>query len=213
MAKTDFKNLKNNSGFTLAEMIISFALLSIVAFTTIMLMSAGTNMFTNVDKQVNVQYKSQTAMAQFQEYILSVDGGVMKDGNAYVIADRNGATDIGSGRIIAFIYDEDEDKLFLLNESAQDVRMAGYDISGFDTQQFCSGVTDFEINTISESGTSMYVRKAISVSVSLEITEKDRSYVSTQSFALRNKPALVVMADTESGYSSRLETLIKEVWN
>ena len=67
---------QNNKGFTLVELLITLGILSIVMVMVgaIIGMSSGT--YKNISNDLNLQYESQLAMSQIQEYVI--------DCNAYV---------------------------------------------------------------------------------------------------------------------------------
>ena len=207
------RTVSGNGGFSLAELLVAFALLSMLMFTTVMLMSAGSNMFTVTNKLMSLQYKSQTAMAQFQQYFMGADGGMMKDGNIFYIAERGNNDSIEQGTLHCIVYDADEQKLYLVNAGAKAVKEAGYKIDDFDRQPLCSGVSSFDVVPSSEPGTSNYSRKAFAVTVNLVLTQQDKTYTAKQNFTLRNKPSLVIGINADGGDTTKLETLVKDVWD
>ena len=72
-----FKRRKmNNKGYSLMELIVSFAILGFVAIAVLSVMNAGTSMFNTVDSEINLQSKSQIAMAQFQQYFIGCSQGI-----------------------------------------------------------------------------------------------------------------------------------------
>ncbi len=220
LLKRTKKTIYGNGGFSLAELLVAFALLAMLMFTTVMLMSAGSNMFTVTNKLMSLQYKSQTAMAQFQQYFMSADGGMMKDGNIFYIAERGDIDSIetfddrlAKGTLHCIVYDEGEQKLYLVNAGAKEVKDAGYKIDGFDRQPLCSGVASIDVVPSSEPGTSNYSRKAFAVTVNLVLAQQGKSYTAKQNFTLRNKPSLIIGVNADGGDASRLETLVKDVWD
>ncbi len=207
--KTQKKILADNSGFSLAELIVASALLSLVVFTTVMLMSAGSNMFTVTNKLINLQYKSQTAMSQFQQYFMGADGGVTQDGDTYYIADKE------NSKITAFTYDSDESTLYLVSVTKDEFESNGYSIDGKPRQPLCTGVTGFSVQTRSQAWpvSKDYSKRAVSAAITLELTEKDKKYTANQIFTFRNKICFITGVNTESTDSSKLETFAKEVWD
>ncbi|MBR0112182.1 MAG: prepilin-type N-terminal cleavage/methylation domain-containing protein [Clostridia bacterium] len=88
---------RSNTGFSLAELIIAFALLSLVMIAVIATVSAGSNIFTTTSRQINLQYKSQAAMAQFQQYFMMCSAGITKqdDGTSEAADGSDGSGDSG----------------------------------------------------------------------------------------------------------------------
>jgi prepilin-type N-terminal cleavage/methylation domain-containing protein len=66
----------NNKGFTLLELIIAFAIMSIVSAIVLGFLATGSNIFRSVYSESKLQYNSQLAMSQLQEYIIDCNGGI-----------------------------------------------------------------------------------------------------------------------------------------
>lgn len=60
----------DNKGFTLVELIISIAVMSVVALTITILMQTGSKSFSNAKSELNVQMESQTLLAQINTMIM-----------------------------------------------------------------------------------------------------------------------------------------------
>jgi prepilin-type N-terminal cleavage/methylation domain-containing protein len=77
----------NNKGFSLVELVIATAILSVVAVTVGMMMTSGTNMYSGVQKKANMLFKSQVSTAQLENIIVNVgsDDGLAIDGNTMYI--------------------------------------------------------------------------------------------------------------------------------
>ena len=58
---------KNKKGFSLVELVVGTAILSVIGLTVAMLMTSGTNMYRRVYRRSSVFYKSQVSTAQLQE--------------------------------------------------------------------------------------------------------------------------------------------------
>ena len=76
---------KNNTGFSLVELVVAFALLSIVSVILISFMVSGSNMYKNVSTEFALQMQSQTAMAQIKEYVVDCNGAVYFDGETLTV--------------------------------------------------------------------------------------------------------------------------------
>lgn len=73
-----------NKGFTLVEMVVAFAILAIVMLTVTLVISTSSNTYGKIATDINLQYESQMAMSQLQEYVI--------DCNAYMAAGSDGNT-------------------------------------------------------------------------------------------------------------------------
>ncbi len=93
----------NNKGFTLVELIVTIAILAIVAMGVLSLMSAGSRSYSNVQGQVNLQIQSQIVMGQLQEFISNCSGGITWDAttNTLHLIDTVDVWDNSSGFAIA----------------------------------------------------------------------------------------------------------------
>ena len=76
---------KNNRGVTLVELIVSTAILTIVALAASAFMIAGTRTYSSVSYSVRLQYEAQIAMAQLQEYTVDCTDGIAWDGSTLYI--------------------------------------------------------------------------------------------------------------------------------
>ena len=163
-------------------------------------------MFTNINRQVNLQYKSQTAMAQFQQYFMGANGGVCKDGDSYYIADKE------SGKIYSLTYfkeDESDEGIIYLGEADKNSVITNDYVMERGSQIFCSGVRyDYNLSTTPKSRNDG-IKVAVAVTVTLPLVDGNKSYVATQNFKFRNEPVFV--ASPAMGDRSKLETLVKEV--
>lgn len=63
-------NWKDKNGYTLVELIISMAVLSIVALTIMVLMRSGSASYSNAKSELDLQMESQTVLAQINTMIL-----------------------------------------------------------------------------------------------------------------------------------------------
>lgn len=170
----------NNKGFSLVELIIAFSILSIVAITVVMVMSAGSNMFTNVDREINLQYKSQTAMAQFQQYFMGCSKAICAtdDSNVTYFADGS--------NVYAFRYSESDGKIYFASApyTATDYSAVSALTADSITEPFCSDVSNFAA-VVSDSGSK-------SVKIFLTLTDNSsKSYETSQIFTFRNSPVYI----------------------
>ena len=78
----------NNKGFTLVELVIATAILSVISLTVLTLMTSGTNMYSGIQKRSNVLFKSQVASTQLEEILVNVgsdDGIAVVDKDLYIV--------------------------------------------------------------------------------------------------------------------------------
>jgi len=182
-------NIKNNKGFSIAEMLIAFALLSVVAICVFGAVTAGGNMFTRVDNDINIQFKSQTAMTQFQEQFMSCSTAITKmDGNVIYFSD--------SEKVYALRYDEDESKIYF---GSSPISGAKANLPSNITAPLCSDVSGFNV-TVNTTSSDI----AGSVKVNLTITSGGKSYPTSQIFTFRNRPVYIKDAAEDGSYLNAL---------
>ena len=233
--------ISGNGGFSIAELMVAFAVLMMLVFTTALLVTAASNTFTATNKLVTLQYRTQTVMAQLQQYFMAADGGVTKEsvGATYQVVGSDGTNQdvpynqswyyITSksekkpvdgeedafyvGTLYAFVYDEHDEALYLVSAPVKEKNnTVSCEISGAAKQPLCSGVTAFDITTDSKPGNSNYSRQATSATISIDLTEQNKHYSAKQIFTFRNKPSFIIGPNTEASDTTKLQTLIKEVW-
>jgi prepilin-type N-terminal cleavage/methylation domain-containing protein len=164
--------MKNdNRGFTLVELIISIALLGIIAVAAAGFLVTGTRTYTNVNYSVRLQYETQLAMNQIQSYVMNCSKGAAWDSSKntlYLISDRT----------CVFQF-SDEKILFGSGANAQEPPEAE-DI-------LAEHVTGFTVSFV-PTATGDEAITAESAKITLTMERGGKAYTGTQTIALRNKP-------------------------
>ena len=156
---------KNNRGVTLVELIVSTAILAIVAVAASAFMIAGTRTYSSVSYNVRLQYEAQIAMAQLQEYTVDCTDGIAWDGSMLYIVNGND--------VHLFKFDSAEQTLSYakvlkadnLNEST-----ISYDLAA-------EHITDMDVE-LNEG----------QVEITLQMQRNTKTYSATQIIAMRNRP-------------------------
>ena len=156
---------KNNRGFTLTELIVSTAILGIVALAASAFMIAGTRTYSSVNYTVRLQYEAQIAMAQLQEYTVDCTDGIAWDGSTLYIV--NG-TDVH-----LFAFDSTAQTLsYAKTAKADTLSVSSYDLAA-------EHITDMDV-TLSEG----------QAEITLHMERNTKTYSATQLIAMRNRPAV-----------------------
>ena len=156
---------KNNRGFTLVELIVSTAILSIVAVAASAFMVAGTRTYSSVNYTVRLQYEAQIAMAQLQEYTVDCTDGIAWDGSTLYIV--NG-TDVH-----LFKFESAAQTLsYAKTVRADELNVTSYDLAA-------EHITDMDVN-LSEG----------QAEITLQMQRNDKTYSVTQLIAMRNRPVI-----------------------
>ena len=156
---------KNNKGFTLTELIVSTAILGIVALAASAFMIAGTRTYSSVNYTVRLQYEAQIAMAQLQEYTVDCTDGIAWDGSTLYIV--NG-TDVH-----LFAFDSSAQTL----SYAKTVKADELNVPASSYSLAAEHITSMDVN-LSEG----------QAEITLQMQRNTKTYSATQLIALRNRP-------------------------
>lgn len=186
---------KRNSGFSLVELIVAFAILAVVALCISIMMGAGSNMFARVNKNINLSFRTQIPVSQLREYIIdSVGVAQEKDENGNVTTYLTGYDgDVLKIYCITWVdTDNDEINDTVKMKSADVVTEHSVDYSQnnltwSDEQVFAKKVTDFKLE-LNNAVTSMKIYFKSTV----KSNGKDSSYEKNILVNFRNS---VVYAD------------------
>jgi prepilin-type N-terminal cleavage/methylation domain-containing protein len=166
------KMRKNNRGFTLVELIVSTAILGIIAVAAGAFMVAGTRTYSSLNYTVRLQYEAQLAMAQLQEYTIDCTDGIAWDaaGQTLYIANNDGFVHV-------FDYDP----------AAQTISYG----SGSIAENLTFPVSALAAEHVKSMNVDLAVKQA---NITLEMARGNKTYTATQIIALRNQP---VQEETE----------------
>lgn len=181
-------------GFSLVELIVTVAILSIVGIVLTVMMSSGIRLYGSLDTMNTLQSRSQVLCAQLQEYLLDVSGGVCDSGDTVYF------TDAAENKLYRLRYDAANASVYLAEGTVAD---DGTALSASLTDALlCSGVSVFAVTVNHTTDTSV----AESVSVEMTLAEKNKSYSCSQLFTFRNRPAIVSAGENPA------EALMTAVW-
>ena len=178
------KRKMNNRGFTLVELIVSTAILAIIAMGAGAFMVAGTRAYSSLNYTVRLQYEAQLAMAQLQEYTVDCNQGI-----AWIPSGTGGT-----------LYIANTDKVHVFKCDSGTIT---YSDSAFgDTLNFTApgAVKDALLAEHLKSMSVAFIEndppvenvspaKAKRVEITLQMERGGKSYTATQVIALRNQPA------------------------
>ena len=158
---------KNNRGFTLTELIVSAAILGIVALAASAFMIAGTRTYSSVNYSVRLQYAAQIAMAQLQEYTVDCTDGIAWDGSTLYIV--NG-TDVH-----LFKFDSQAETL----SYAKTGKAENLDESTITYNLAAEHITDMDVKLSNGQA-----------EITLQMQRNNKTYSATQVIAMRNRPVV-----------------------
>jgi prepilin-type N-terminal cleavage/methylation domain-containing protein len=173
---------KNNRGFTLVELIVSVAILGVIAMAAAGFLVTGTRVYRSVNYSLRLQYESQLAMAQVEDYMLDCS-----DGAAWSVEDADGSgvlylVDVESGVQTAhvFRYDAGEGCIYFGTQAAS---------SSLDSQTAAADLLAEHVQAMSVSFSGTDAGQADEAAVTLTFSRDNKTYTGTQTIALRNHPA------------------------
>lgn len=196
------KPLRDNAkGFSLVELLVCVAILGIIAVCVGMMLNAGTNSYTRINKRVNASYRTQIALTQLKEFFIDCDG-ICEDeeGNIFILN-----TDKRGNKIIyLFTFDADENEIYLETFSTS-VDEWGHLNSNGEKQPFANHITAFEIKINESRATGTADTATISITSTFDNISNSRKQI----FAMRNKPLFIYEA-IEAG-KSIVETFAEKI--
>lgn len=186
--------LKDNRGLTLVEMLISFAILSMMMVAVFAFMANMTKQYQNSNNEVTVQNEVQTLMQQLENYIIDANMGVEVDGNdLYVMSEDEFCVISYDDECLYYSgYDSSdlsEDYNNATKDTVCDAAKAIY--SSSDRDLLAEYVTAFVATTSFTSETNY-------VSLEITIEKTSRSYTATKNIYLRNQ-IVPTVSPTASG--------------
>jgi prepilin-type N-terminal cleavage/methylation domain-containing protein len=81
---------KDNRGLSLIELLVAFALLSIVSLIMISFITSSSNMYQKVSTDVSLQLQSQVTMAQIKEFVVDANGTIQLLENGFIVHNSEG---------------------------------------------------------------------------------------------------------------------------
>lgn len=199
----------NKKGFSLVELIVSFVLLATVSAIICAMLSSGTNLFTRINTRTQLQYKSQVAAVQLQQYLNYCDGGIAvaypagdtaKAANSLYIADKSGK------KIYAFEYNS-TDKMLTFAERAVTVNAGTVVVADASPSPFCNKMSKFGVSFFNVEYSDPPLANAVKYDII--VSDADRTYDKNQIVTFRSKPLLITAPD---GGKTLLQTLADNVW-
>ena len=158
---------KNNRGVTLVELIVSTAILAIVALAASAFMIAGTRAYSSVNHTIRLQYEAQIVMAQLQEYTVDCTDGVAWDGSMLYI--------VNGSDVHLFKFDSQADTLSYAKVRKADnlnENTIAYDL-------VAEHITDMDVNLSKGQA-----------EITLQMQRNTKTYSATQIIAMRNRPVV-----------------------
>lgn len=204
--------LKDNRGLTLVEMLVSFAILSIMMVAVFQFMSMMTKQYQNSNNEITVQNEVQTLMQQLENYIIDADMGVELDEGTYYdlyvmssdgfcVISYDGSEDVRELYYYDYTTYWKDNSITVTKETAYSVASAYH--SGYTATKnlLAEYVATFKlVDPLSETlnAENNYV------ALEIRIEKTNRSYTATKNIYLRNQ--IVTPSPTAAGSSTATPT-------
>jgi prepilin-type N-terminal cleavage/methylation domain-containing protein len=180
------------NGFSLVEVLVTVAILSILIFAICVFMTTGSNLYKKSSREIDLQQEAQTTMNQLYDMTLSANKlnvSYMNPGSEHEVAVMFVQTTEEMDTKVSYIiiWMKDRQKLYFLRKDTSFI------FTGTESEitDLCNGVTD-EANLLGQYIKSMVIDtseltkdQAISITIRFEI--KDDKYDMTKEIKLRNK--------------------------
>lgn len=161
--------MKNRKGFSLVELVVAIAILSIVGTAVIGFCMAGTNSFKKVSNDVDLQYEAQLVVNQLENLLVDSDYGYNYQNDTLSIFNQNDSYEV--------IWDRTTNQLNLKKYYISDSN-----ISEGPTDLMAENITSFSAVVKSDNNSSKQY-----MDVSLTLTRDGNSYSMSKSVTLRNQ--------------------------
>ena len=192
--KIILKKNGDSKGFTLLELIISVAVLSVIMVMIFSIMTSGSVFFEKSNSMMKVSYSLQETMSQIKETVIDCSKAIKIDGSSsteFVVVNK-----LSDDSYMACAYKYDStNKVLNYGETV----FSGPGDGNLPTkiensyQVLAEGVTDFsatpEKSTKMDGETESYKVKSLSVKVTVE--KNGRSDTAVETIAPRNNPLMV----------------------
>ena len=203
------------SGFSLVELVISFAILAMIALCVSLMMNSGTNMYTRVNKRVNLSYKTQVAMAQMKEYFIDCNGIAKfeEDDKAVICLTKTIRDKDNTGKfvnhLICYSFSlNTADNILYLEEC--EVVNGIIKSDSVVKQPFATKVTAFTAEYIENNQKYLDNRVGLSgINLKVTVNIDGTEYTKVQMVTFRNNPVCITTPDLGKTIK---ETLVGQVW-
>ena len=203
------KKKKNQKGFTLVELIVTVAVLSVVLVMIFSMMTSGTTFFHKSNASIKTTYSLQEVLSQIKETMIDCNCTVMigeakdsggyefeddnKESQFFVAVDRSGSPSAFTYTAHIYHYDSDAEKLFYGEYTFDTPTEAGLQTSveAACTHVLAEGVKSFLVKPKNKKDTTNSIYYIDKIDVDVEIQKDEKIDTARETIAFRNVPRQV----------------------
>lgn len=196
--------MEKNRGFSLVELLVTIAILSVVMAIAFSFMVTGSRSFTKGNADASVQKEAELTVNQIEDMIIDLNGGVsMSDDGAKTELSMYHAEDDGSGSMVysksAVRWDKSDQNVYCSKWDVSYDASTGAFTDGsaeYADQLLAEHVTDFQVDlsdtltTKAMDGTTQTIVKSVLVSVGYDNGTGLVDYATSPVITLRNRMLL-----------------------
>lgn len=196
--------MERNRGFSLVELLVATAILSVVMMIALSFMMTGSRSFTKGSADSNVQKEAELTVNQIEDMIIDLNGGVSKDDDpAKTELMMYHAEDDGTGTMVysksAVRWDKNDQNVYCSKWDVSYDASTGTFADGaaeYADQLLAEHVTDFKVDlsdtltTKAMDGTTKTIVKSVLISVGYDNGSGVVDYATSPVITLRNRMLL-----------------------